>query len=114
MTTAAEKIEQQLAHVSWLRGRGPVSYDYGKWVDKTHHVLVTVFGEGSPEAEGFLEIVGEGAEARGWGLPLAPQNPWGMQARLNRCEQYLEALLAEAVGTGNREQGTGEPGQAEA
>ena len=77
-----------------LRGRGPVSCDYGQWVDGTHHVLATLFGEGSRQAKGFLEVVGEGAEARGWGLPLAPGNPWGMQARLDRAEDYLRGTLA--------------------
>jgi hypothetical protein len=98
MTTPAEKLQAQLAHVPWLRGRGPVSYDYGKWVDKTHHILLTLFGAGSPEEQGFLEIVGEGAEARGWGLPLAPENPWGMQARLERAEAYLRSLLGALAG----------------
>jgi hypothetical protein len=93
MSTTTEKLQAQLDRVPWLRGRGPVSYDYGKWVDQTHHILVTGFGEGSSEAAGFLELVGEGAEARGWGLPLAPDNPWGMQARLGRVEDYLRSLL---------------------
>ncbi len=77
-----------------LRGRGPVSDDYGQWVDGTHRVLVTVFGEESPQVGGFLGVVGEGAEARGWGLPLAPGNPWGMQARLDRAQDYLRGVLA--------------------
>ena len=93
MATAAEKLASQLEMVPALRGRGPLSYDYGKWVDATHHVLVTLFGEESAQARGFLEVVGEGAEARGWGLPLAPGNPWGMQARLERAEAYLAAVL---------------------
>ncbi len=96
MSTPAEKLQRQLEAVPWLRGRGPVSYDYGKWVDSTHHLLITLFGETSSEATGFLEIVGEGAEARGWGLPLAPDNPWGMQSRLDRAETYLRGLLATA------------------
>lgn len=93
MSNPTQKLEKQLNQVPWLRGRGPVSYDYGKWVDTTHHLLQTTYGEHSPEATGFLEIVGEGAEARGWGLPLAPANPWGMQARLQRAEEYLRSLL---------------------
>ncbi len=96
MSTPIEKLRRQLAAVPGLRGRGPVSYDYGKWIDGTHHLLVTLFGEHSAEEQGFLEIVGEGAEARGWGLPLAPDNPWGMQARLDRAEQYLRRLVAGA------------------
>src|SRR5712692_5990077 len=95
MSTAAEKVQRQLGAVPWLRGRGPVSYDYGKWVDSTHHLLGTLFGEESREAGGFLQIVGEGAEARGWGLPLAPENPWGMQSRLDRAAAYLRELLGE-------------------
>ena len=93
MSRIQQKLQRQLDQVPWLRGRGPVSYDYGKWVDGTHHTLLTAFGEGSAEESGFLEIVGEGAEARGWGLPLAPANPWGMQARLARAEAYLQGLL---------------------
>ncbi len=89
-----EKLQKQLELVPALRGRGPVSYDYGCWVDNTHLLLETAYGEGSPEASGFLEVVGEGAEARGWGLPLAPQHPWGMQSRLARCEEYLRHLLS--------------------
>ena len=96
MSTAAEKLQRHLDAVPGLFGRGPVSYDYGKWVDSTHHLLTTLFGEGSPEEAGFLEIVGEGAEARGWGLPLAPDNPWGMQSRLRRAEGYLRDLLGRS------------------
>jgi hypothetical protein len=96
MSTPGEKLERQLSQVPWLRGRGPISYNYGQWVDETHHLLVTLYGERSPEETGFLEIVGEGAEARGWGLPLAPANQWGMQSRLSRAETYLKGLLATA------------------
>ena len=93
MSTAHQKLQAQLDQVAPLRGRGPVSYDYGMWVDNTHHILITAYGEDSAQATAFLEIVGEGAEARGWGLPLAPSNPWGMQARLQRAEDYLKTLL---------------------
>ena len=93
MASATEKLRRQLEAVPGLRGRGPVAYDYGRWVDGTHHLLVSLFGDDSLEAKGFLEIVGEGAEARGWGLPLAPQHPWGMQSRLQRAERYLADLL---------------------
>src|SRR3989304_1790143 len=94
MASPTEKLQSRLEILPWLRGRGPVSYDYGQWVDGTHHLLVTLFGAESPEARGFLEVVGEGAEARGWGLPLAPGNPWGMQARLERVEESLRGVLA--------------------
>jgi len=94
MASPREKLQGRLEMLPRLRGRGPVSSDYGQWVDGTHHVLVTLFGEKSPQARGFLEVVGEGAEARGWGLPLAPGNPWGMQARLDRAEEYLGGVLA--------------------
>ena len=93
MSTPTEKIRKQLVQTPGLWGRGPVSYDYARWIDDTCHLLETLFGEGSAEARGFIEIAGEGAEARGWGLPLAPDHPWGMQARLRRCEEYLQALL---------------------
>ncbi|HXG35514.1 MAG TPA: hypothetical protein VNL15_00940 [Dehalococcoidia bacterium] len=92
MTTPLEKVKSQIAKIPLLRGTGPVSYNYGQWVDNTNHLLITLFGENSPEVSGFLEIVGEGAEARGWGLPLAPANPWGMLARLRRAESYLQRL----------------------
>ncbi|MEX0799641.1 MAG: hypothetical protein WD379_00320 [Dehalococcoidia bacterium] len=94
MPSTREKLQASLDRLPWLRGRGPVSYDYGQWVDGTHHLLITLFGQGSAQERGFLEIVGEGAEARGWGLPLAPGNPWGMQARLDRAEEYLREVLA--------------------
>lgn len=97
MSAPSEKLQKQLDQVPWLRGRGPVSYDYGKWVDDTHQLLVTLYGEGSSEERGFLAIAGEGAEARGWGLPLAPDNPWGMQARLGRAEEYLQGLLSAST-----------------
>jgi len=93
MATPLEKVQRQLGSIVRLRGTGPVSYEYGQWADATHHTLVTLFGEHSAEARGFLEIIGEGAEARGWGLPLAPGDPWGMQARLGRAEAYLRELL---------------------
>ena len=94
MASVVEKLRRQLDQVPGLWGRGPVSYDYGQWVDSTHQALVTLFGEESPQAKGFLETVGEGAEARGWGLPLAPGHPWGMQARLRRAEEFLAGVLA--------------------
>ena len=94
MASPREKLQGRIEMLARLRGRGPVSYDYGQWVDGTHHVLVTLFAEESPQARGFLEVVGAGAEARGWGLPLAPGNPWGMQARLDRAEDYLGGVLA--------------------
>ena len=93
MAFPKEKIQNRLDLLPGLRGRGPVSYDYGQWVDGTHHLLITLFDAESPQAKGFLEVVGEGAEARGWGLPLAPGNPWGMQARLVRAEEHLRAVL---------------------
>jgi hypothetical protein len=93
MASSREKLQRRLEMLAGLRGRGPVSYDYGQWVDGTHRVLVTLLGEESPQARGFLEVVGAGAEARGWGLPLAPGNPWGMQARLDRAEDYLREVL---------------------
>ena len=98
MSSIQQKLQRQLAQVPWLWGRGPVSYDYGQWVDATHHLLITLFGEESPQARGFLEVVGEGAEARGWGLPLAPGDPWGMQARLDRAEEHLRGVLASTSG----------------
>ena len=94
MASPKEKIQRRLDMLPPLRGRGPVSYDYGQWADGTHHMLITLFGAESPQARGFLEVVGEGAEARGWGLPLAPGNPWGMQARLDRAEEHLRGVLA--------------------
>ena len=94
MASPREKIQSRLELLPALRGRGPVSYDYGQWVDATHHLLITLFGAESPQVKGFLEVVGEGAEARGWGLPLAPGNPWGMQARLGRAEEQLRGVLA--------------------
>jgi len=100
MASSVEKLRRHLEAVPPLRGRGPVSYDYGRWVDSTHHLLVTLFGEESRQARGFLEIVEEGPEARGWGLPLAPQHPWGMQARLHRAEEFLAELLASLERTG--------------
>jgi hypothetical protein len=104
MSAPIDKLQRQLDQVPWLRGRGPVSYNYGQWVDETHHLLVTLFGEASAQEAGFLEIVGEGAEARGWGLPLAPANQWGMQARLARAESFLRQLAHEI---GSRRQATG-------
>ncbi|MEO6196980.1 MAG: hypothetical protein ABIP58_02620 [Dehalococcoidia bacterium] len=97
MSTPREKLKRQLDQVPWLRGRGPVSYNYGQWVDETHNLLALLYGKGSPEESGFLSIVGEGAEARGWGLPLAPANQWGMQSRLDRAEAYLGQLLQTSV-----------------
>jgi hypothetical protein len=95
MASAAERVCQCLQGVILLRGMGPISYDYGQWVDASHHTLVALFGAHSPQARGFLAIVGEGAGARGWGLPLAPGHPWGMQARLGRVEAYLRGLLEQ-------------------
>jgi hypothetical protein len=100
MSTPLEKLQKQLNQVPWLRGRGPVSYNYGQWVDETALLLGLAFGDGSPERNGFMEIVGEGAEARGWGLPLAPKNQWGMQSRLERAEAYLKKLLGQEAASG--------------
>lgn len=94
MASPRDKLQGRLEMLPRLRGRGPVSYDYGQWVDETHRVLVALFGEESPQVGRFLEVVGEGVEARGWGLPLAPGNPWGIQARLDRAEEHLRGVLA--------------------
>src|SRR3990170_3448806 len=95
MASAAEKLRRLLEMVPGLQGRGPGFLGHGRWVDGTHQLLITLFGQESPQAAGFLEIVGEGAEARGWGLPLAPEHPWGMQARLQRAEEFLAEVLAQ-------------------
>ena len=89
MASPREKLQSRLEMLPGLRGRAVVSHDYRRWVDGSHHLLVTLSCEESPQARGFLEVVGERAEARGWGLPLAPGSPWGMQARLDRAEEYL-------------------------
>lgn len=94
MSSPGEKIQSRLEMLPWLRGRGPVSYDYGQWVDGTRELLTALFGAESLQVGGFLEVVGEGPESRGWGLPLAPGNPWGMQARLDRAEEYLRGVMA--------------------
>jgi len=95
---AVAKLQRQLELVPRLRGRGPLSYHYGQWVDATHHLLVTIFGEESPEARGFLELVGVGARDRGWGVPMAPHHPLGLRARLERAETYLRELVSRLQG----------------
>src|ERR1700730_18064693 len=95
MSAPIDKLQRQLDQVPWLRVRGPVSYNYGQWVDETHHLLVTLFGKGSAQEAGFLAIVGESAEAGGWGVPRAPATQWAMQPRLARAESFLRQLTRD-------------------
>ena len=91
---AVAKLQRQLELVPRLRASGPLSYQYGQWVDATYHLLVTIFGEDSSEARGFLKLVGMGARDRGWGVPMAPHHPLGLRARLDRAETYLRELIS--------------------
>ena len=109
MATSAYKLRRRLEMVPALWGRGPVSYDYGRRVDGTAQLLATLYDKESPQARGFLELVGEGAEARGWGLPLTPDHPWGIQARPHRAEQFLTDLLDSLGTTGRTLDGTHRP-----
>src|SRR3972149_3912459 len=95
MASPKEKIQSRLEMLPWLRGRGPVSYDYGQWVDATHHLLITLFGEESSQAKGFLEVVGEGAEARGWGLLPPPRRPHQLHPHLERQPRRLQRHVVQ-------------------
>jgi hypothetical protein len=88
--TPAERIRRQLQRLAHIRGLGPVPDCYARWIDQTRHLLISTFGEGSPEASEFFGAVGE--KASGFGLPL--HGDWGIWARLERGEAVLQQILA--------------------
>src|SRR3990172_1219149 len=107
MSSPQDKLRRQLEQTPAMWGRGPVSYDYGRWVDNTHHILVTIFGEKSPQERAFLEIVGEGAEARGcrWPRPTPGEcrracavarrtcrRCWALWRRLPRAQDHMAPI----------------------
>jgi len=93
-TSPAERIRRQLQRLAHIRGLGPVPDCYARWIDQTRHLLLSAFGEDSPEAKEFFRAVGE--KASGFGLPL--HGDWGIWARLNRGEAVLLQVLARLEG----------------
>jgi len=93
-TSPAERTRRQLQRLAHIRGLGPVPDCYARWIDQTRHLLLSTFGQGSPEAIEFFRAVGE--KASGFGLPL--HGDWGIWARLNRGEAVLQQILARLEG----------------
>ncbi|HLE02570.1 MAG TPA: hypothetical protein VI877_03670 [Dehalococcoidia bacterium] len=89
-----EKIQQQLDKVAALKGTGPLSTAYARWVDQTVAALTEVYGEESPEVRAFAEAVGQRGIYDSFGLPL--RGPWGLREGLERGEAALRQILAGA------------------
>jgi len=95
--SAADRIRRHLERLAHLRGLGPVPNDHARWIDQTRYLLISIFGESSAEADGFLEAVGampadREEQASAFNLPL--EGPWGIRARLERGETVLRGILA--------------------
>jgi hypothetical protein len=95
--SAVDRIRRQLERLAHLRGLGPVPNDHARWIDQTRYLLTSVFGEGSAEADSFLQAVGatpadRQEQASAFNLPL--EGPWGIRARLERGEAVLREILA--------------------
>ncbi len=94
--SAADRIRRQLERLAHLRGLGPVPNDHARWIDQTRYLLISIFGEGSAEADSFLQAVGampadRQEQASVFNLPL--EGPWGMRARLEGGEAVLRGIL---------------------
>jgi hypothetical protein len=94
--SAADRIRRQLERLAHLRGLGPTPNDHARWIDQTHHLLTSVFGESSAEADSFLQAVGATPADRqeqtsAFNLPL--KGSWGIRARLERGESVLKGIL---------------------
>lgn len=86
-----DKLQAQLDRLTYLWGTGPVSLEYGQWLDKTLYLLKGAFGADSPEVIEFIEAVGEEGSSAGPRNPLF--GPWGLWERMRSAEAVLRRLL---------------------
>ncbi|KPK46905.1 MAG: hypothetical protein AMJ77_04825 [Dehalococcoidia bacterium SM23_28_2] len=94
--SAVDRIRRQLERLAHLRGLGPVASDHARWIDQTCYLLMSLFGEGSAEADGFLEAVGAtpaDRQEQAFTFSLPQEGPWGIRARLERGESVLRRVL---------------------
>ena len=94
--SAADRIRRQLERLAHLRGLGPTPDDHARWLDQTRYLLISIFGESSSEADGFLEAVGAtpaDREKQTFTLNLPREGSWGIRARLERGEAVLREIL---------------------
>jgi hypothetical protein len=98
-------IADQLQKIQRLRATGPNPFDYWLWADETVQLLEAIYGRDSAEAQGLATIVyarGRTPDQRGAldNMTLGIHGEWGIRARLDRAEPYLNRLLEQlALGT---------------
>ena len=103
---AHEIVSSALQLLQRLRGTGPNPFDYWLWADETTQALEAIYGRGAPEAAGFAEIVyerGRTLDQRGAfdNMTLGIHGEWGIRARLDRAEPYLQRLAESLQGVGS-------------
>jgi hypothetical protein len=97
---ARERLQAQLNRIGRLRGTGPNPFDYDLWDDRTVEILRATYGEGSAEMESYFQAAGKrgrlpGVRGQAENMTLNIHGPWGIQARLDRAEKVLNALIAQ-------------------
>jgi hypothetical protein len=97
---ARERLQAQLNRIGRLRGTGPNPFDYDVWDDRTVEILRATYGEGSAEMESYFQAAGKrgrlpGVRGQAENMTLNIHGPWGIQARLDRAEKVLNALIAQ-------------------
>lgn len=97
---ARRHLEGQLAQIARLRGGGPNPFDYYQWDARTQEVLVSIYGEGSPELQAYYQaavVRGRlpGVHGQAENMTLNIHGDWGILARLERAESVLRSLLRD-------------------
>ncbi|MER3421093.1 MAG: hypothetical protein C4290_11470 [Chloroflexota bacterium] len=93
-------IADQLQKIQRLRATGPNPFDYWIWADETVQALEAIYGRASAETQGLAAILyarGRTRDQRGAldNMTLGLHGEWGIRARLNRAEPYLNRLLEQ-------------------
>ncbi|MEX1102908.1 MAG: hypothetical protein WED87_01580 [Dehalococcoidia bacterium] len=97
--SASEHLQGLLTQMARLRGGGPNPFDYYQWDARAHELLVAIYGEGSPEVQGYYEAAGvrgrlPGVRGQAENMTLNIHGDWGILARLKRAEALLQSLIA--------------------
>jgi hypothetical protein len=103
--SAADRIRRQLERLAHVRGLGPVPSDHARWIEQTRYLLVSLFGESSAEADGFLRAVSAlpaDRQEQGFTFNLPLHGPWGIRARSQRGETVLSEILSRLEASGRK------------
>lgn len=92
-------VNEALRIIQRLRAMGPNPFDYWIWADETAQMLETIFGRGAAESLAFTQIISERGrtlDQRGNfdSMTLGIHGEWGIRARLDRAEAFLQQISA--------------------